>query len=62
MLEKRSNSESFIVGDLFSPESRHKRLKTLVEVKRGKKLWIVFDKVKTECSNEWFQIEQVQGK
>ena len=38
MLEKRSNSESFIVCDLFSPESRHKRLKTLVESEARKKI------------------------
>ena len=35
---KHSNSESFIVSELSSPESRHKRRKTLVESEARKNI------------------------
>ena len=59
--EKRSNSESCMVSELSSPESRHRRQITLVESEARKKISIICDKVKSKGSNEWFRIEWASG-
>ena len=55
--KKRSNPESFIVNELSSPESRHKRQKTHTESDARKKPCTKCDKVKCKDSNEGFRIE-----
>ena len=58
--KKRSNPESFIVNELSSPESRHKRRKTHTESDVRKKPCIICDKVNCKDSNERFQIEDTK--
>lgn len=45
---KHSNSESFIVSEFSSSESRHKRRKTLAESEARKKIWIISGRVKSK--------------
>ena len=58
--KKRSNPESFIVNELSSPESRHKRQKTHTESDARKKPCTKCDKVKCKDSNEGFRIEDTK--
>lgn len=53
---KHSNSESFIVSEFSSPESRHKRRKTLVESDARKKIWIISGRVKSKGQINGFKI------
>ena len=58
---KHSNSESFIVSEFSSPESRHKRRKTLVESEARKKIWIISGRVKSKGQINGFKINGCGG-